>query len=81
MLCPGYARWDVGQPEFAYNGLIVGTDPVATDHQARLIIENERKKRNLPLVPSLQIDHAIKLGLGARIEEVKVLPVDRTKKG
>jgi uncharacterized protein (DUF362 family) len=70
-----------GQPEFAYNGLIIGTDPVATDHQARLIIENERKKRNLPIVPSTQIDHAIKLGLGAPIDEMKVIPVDRSKKG
>jgi len=71
----------IGQPEFAYNGLIVGTDPVATDHQARLIIENERKKRNLPFVPSTQIDHAIKLGLGAPIEEIQVTPINLTKKG
>jgi len=71
----------IGQPEFAYNGLIVGADPVATDHQVRLIIENERKKRNLPFVPSLHIDHAIKLGLGAPIDEMKVTPIDRTKKG
>jgi hypothetical protein len=70
-----------GRPEFAYNGLIVGTDPVATDHQARLIIENERKKRNLPIVPSTQIDHAIKLGLGAPMDEMKVIPVERTPKG
>lgn len=71
----------IGQPEFAYNGLIVGTDPVATDHQARLIIENERKKRNLPFVPSTQIDHTIKLGLGAPIEEIQVTPINLTKKG
>jgi uncharacterized protein (DUF362 family) len=71
----------VGQPEFAYNGLIVGTDPVATDHQARLIIENERKKRNLPFVPSTQIDHAVKLGLGAPIEEIQATPINLTKKG
>jgi hypothetical protein len=71
----------IGQPEFAYNGLIVGTDPVATDHQARLIIEDERKKRNLPFVPSLHIDHAIKLGLGAPLDEIQVMPVNRTKKG
>jgi uncharacterized protein (DUF362 family) len=71
----------ISPPDFAYNGLIVGTDPVATDHQVRLIIENERKKRNLPIVPSTQIDHAIKLGLGAPIEEMKVIPVDRIKKG
>jgi uncharacterized protein (DUF362 family) len=71
----------ISPPDFAYNGLIVGTDPVATDHQARLIIENERKKRNLPIVPSTQIDHAIKLGLGAPIDEMKVIPVERTPKG
>jgi len=76
-----YTRGPIGEPEFAYNGLIVGTDPVATDHQARLIIEDERKKRNLPFVPSLHIDHAIKLGLGAPLDEIKVLPVNRTKKG
>jgi uncharacterized protein (DUF362 family) len=71
----------IAPPEFAYNGLIVARDPVATDHQARLIIENERKKRNLPIVPSAHIDHAIKLGLGAPIEEIKMIPVDHTKKG
>ena len=76
-----YTRGPLGQPEFVYNGLIVGTDPVATDHQARLIIENERKKSNLPLVPSLHIDHAIKLGLGASLEEMKVTPINRTSKG
>jgi len=54
---------------------------VATDHQVRLIIESERKKRNLPIVPSTHIDHAIKLGLGAPIDEIKVIPLDRTKKG
>ena len=76
-----YMRGPLGEPEFVYNGLIVGTDPVATDHQARLIIESERKKRNLPFVPSLHIDHAIKLGLGAPVEEIQVTPINRTKKG
>jgi uncharacterized protein (DUF362 family) len=76
-----YLRGPGGEPEFAYNGLIVGTDPVATDHQARLIIENERRKNNVPIVPSLHIEQAIKLGLGAPIDEMKVIPVDRTKKG
>jgi hypothetical protein len=71
----------ISPPDFAYNGLIVGRDPVATDHQVRLIIESERKKRNLPIVPSTHIDHAIKLGLGAPIDEIKVIPLDRTKKG
>ena len=76
-----YLRGPGGEPEFAYNGLIIGTDPVATDHQARLIIENERRKNNIPIVPSSHIEQAIKLGLGAPIDEMKVIPVDRTKKG
>jgi uncharacterized protein (DUF362 family) len=76
-----YTRGPFGEPEFVYNGLIVGTDPVAVDHQARLIIENERKKGNMPIVPSLHIDHAIKLGLGAPLDEMKVIPINRTAKG
>jgi uncharacterized protein (DUF362 family) len=74
-----YNRWP--DPEFVYNGLIVGTDPVAVDHQARLIIENERKNSKLPFLPSLHVDHAIKLGLGAPVEEMKVTPINRTAKG
>lgn len=76
-----YTRGPVGVPEFVYNGLIVGTDPVAVDHQARLIIEKERRNNNLPFVPSLHVDHAIKLGLGAPVEEMKVTPINRTSKG
>jgi uncharacterized protein (DUF362 family) len=76
-----YTRGPLGEPEFAYNGLIVGRDPVATDHQTRLIIEGERKKRNLPFVPSLHIDQAIKLGLGAPLDEMKVTPINRPQKG
>jgi uncharacterized protein (DUF362 family) len=76
-----YLRGPSGEPEFLYNGLIVGTDPVATDHQARLIIENERRKNNVPIVPSLHIDQAIKLGLGAPLDEMKVTPINRTAKG
>jgi uncharacterized protein (DUF362 family) len=76
-----YMRGPLGEPEFAYNSLIVGTDPVAVDHQARLIIENERKKRNLPFVPSLHIDQAIKLDLGAPVDEIQVTPINRTKRG
>jgi uncharacterized protein (DUF362 family) len=76
-----YLRGPSGEPEFVYNGLIVGTDPVATDHQARLIIENERRNNKIPIVPSLHIEQAIRLGLGAPIDEMKVIPVDRTKKG
>lgn len=78
----GVCTWGPGgEPEFAYNGLIIGRDPVATDHQVRLIMENERKKRNLKFVPSSHVDEAIKLGLGAPIDEMKVIPVERTQKG
>ncbi len=76
-----YRMGPVAEPEFVYNSLIVGTDPVAVDHQARLIIENERRNNNLPIVPSLHIDQAIKLGLGATIDEMKVTPINRTSKG
>ena len=73
-------RGPIGDPEFVYNGLILGTDPVAIDHQARLILEEERKKRNLPIVPSAHIDHAVKLGLGAPVNEIQVTPIHRPKK-
>jgi len=75
-----YTRGPFGEPEFVYNGLIVGTDPVAVDHQARLIIEDIKKKNNVPIVPAAHIDHAIKLGLGAPIEEMKVTPINRTSR-
>lgn len=76
-----YTRGPAGEPEFAYNGLILGTDPVAADHQARLIIENKRRKNQMPQVPSLHIEEAIKLGLGAPLDEMKVTPINRTSKG
>jgi hypothetical protein len=76
-----YMRGPLGEPEFVYNGLIVGTDPVATDQQARLILEAERKKKNLPIIPSLHVDMAIKLGLGAPVDEIQAIQVNRTKKG
>ena len=75
-----YTKGPMGEPEFVYNGLILGTDPVAVDHQARVIIEKERKDHNLPFVPSLHIDEAVKLGLGAPIEEIKVARLDRPGK-
>jgi uncharacterized protein (DUF362 family) len=78
----GVCTWGPGgEPEFAYNGLIIGRDPVATDHQVRLIMENERKKRNLQFVPSSHVDEAIKLGLGAPIDEMKANQINRTAKG
>jgi len=75
-----FTQGPMGEPEFVYNGLIVGTDPVAVDHQARLIIEDMKRKNNVPIVPAAHIDHAIKLGLGAPIDEMKVTPINRTSK-
>jgi uncharacterized protein (DUF362 family) len=76
-----YTMGPFGEPEFVYNGLIVGTDPVAVDHQARLIVEEEKRNNKMPIVPSLYLDHAIKLGLGAPLAEMKVTPINRTSKG
>lgn len=76
-----YQRGPRGSPQFTYNGLIVGTDPVATDHQARLIIDEERKKHGeTPTNPS-HIDEAVRLGLGAPINDIQVLSVYRNKRG
>ncbi len=70
-----------GNPQFAYNGLIVGTDPVAVDHQARIILDEERAKHRLkPLVAS-HIEEASRLGVGAPPNEVKVIPLQRKKMG
>jgi uncharacterized protein (DUF362 family) len=70
-----------GKPQFVYNGLIVGTDPVAVDHQARIILDEERAKHRLkPLVAS-HIEEASRLEVGASPNDVKVIPLDRKKMG
>jgi uncharacterized protein (DUF362 family) len=70
-----------GNPQFAYNGLIVGTDPVAVDHVARTIIDEERAKHGLqPLVVS-HIGEATRLGVGASPNDVKLIPLHRKKMG
>jgi len=74
-----YRGGPAGSPQFTYNGLIVGTDPVATDHQARLIIDEERIKRGQPPTNPLHIDHAVRLGLGAPIKEIQAIYVPRKK--
>lgn len=75
-----YQGGPAGSPQFVYNGLIVGTDPVATDHHARLIIDEERVKHDRAPTNPLHIQEAIRLGLGAPIKEIQVARVDRTKK-
>ncbi|MDI6753403.1 MAG: hypothetical protein QME78_03300 [Thermodesulfobacteriota bacterium] len=74
-----YQRGPDGSPQFTYNGLIVGTDPVATDHQARLIIDEERDKNGKPPTNPSHIEEAARLGLGTPINEIKVIPVQRKK--
>ena len=53
-----------GSPQFAYNGLIVGTDPVAVDAQARIIIDEERAKHGLGPVRATHLRDAAERGLG-----------------
>ena len=64
-----------GSPQFVHNGLLVGTDPVAVDLQAKLILDAELEARGLggPIkVPHLE--YAAEMGLGtnrpAEIEAV-----------
>jgi len=74
-----YQGGPAGSPQFAYNGLIVGTDPVATDHQARLIIDEQRARHGTAPTEPLHIEEAIRLGLGAPINEMQVVRVRRKK--
>lgn len=68
-----YQRGPDGGPQFTYNGLIIGTDPVAVDHQARKIINEERVKRDIPPIKAEHIEIAAQLGLGASSKEAKVI--------
>jgi len=58
-----------GAPQFHYNSLILGQDPVALDYHCLQIIDEERKKHGLQPVanvgrPARYIQAAAKLGLG-----------------
>jgi uncharacterized protein (DUF362 family) len=53
-----------GPPQFVYNSVIVGQDPVAIDYQGWKILETERRKHNMALPMPRQINTAAKLGLG-----------------
>ncbi len=66
---------------WAYNGLLVGTDPVALDQTAGLIIEERRREAGIPSLeaagrPPRYIATATQRGLGtndpARMEVVKI---------
>ena len=70
-----------GNPQFVYNGLIVGTDPVAVDHQARIILDEERANHRLKPLVVTHIEEASQLGVGASPNDVKVIPLHRKKTG
>ncbi len=55
-----------GPPQFINNQLIIGTDPVAVDYQALMIIERERARRGLSslLAYPKYIQSAAEMGLG-----------------
>jgi uncharacterized protein (DUF362 family) len=76
-----YQGGPTGNPQFAYNGLIVGTDPVAVDHQARIILDEERAKHGLKPLAVSHIEEAARLGVGASPNDVKVVPLHRKKMG
>lgn len=72
-----YQRGPDGSPQFTYNGLIIGTDPVAIDHQARKIINEERVKRDIPAIKAEHIEIAAQLGVGASINETKIISLHK----
>jgi uncharacterized protein (DUF362 family) len=53
-----------GQPQFAYNSIILGQDPVAVDYQGWTILEAERKKHGQTLPQPKHIKTAAEIGLG-----------------
>lgn len=71
-----------GPPQFYYNSLILGQDPVALDYHCLQIIDEERKNRGLQPVanvgrPAKYIQTAAKLGLGTMDPaEMQVIQLD-----
>lgn len=53
-----------GPPQFIYNSVILGQDPVALDYQGWKILETERKKHGMNLPEPRHIKTAAKLALG-----------------
>lgn len=53
-----------GSPQFSYNGLIVGTDPVAVDLAAKTILDEERANHSLAPVNPRYLNDAADRGLG-----------------
>lgn len=58
-----------GQPQFTYNSVIFGKDPVALDYVGWTIIKEERQKNGQDLVLPANIITANKIGLGKSDQE------------
>lgn len=71
-----------GAPQFYYNSLILGKDPVALDYHCLQIIDEERKNHGLQPIanvgrPAKYIQTAAKLGLGTMDPaEMQVIQLD-----
>jgi uncharacterized protein (DUF362 family) len=67
-----------GGPQFQYNSLILGQDPVALDYQCLQIINAERQKHGVQPVPNaVHIQTAANLGLGTmNPNEMKVIQLN-----
>ena len=78
-----YYRSQGDPPQFVYNGLIVGLDPVAIDYQAKLIIEKERESRGISpaVLDTAFLGYAAEVGLGtddpARMEVLRPRETNR----
>jgi uncharacterized protein (DUF362 family) len=74
-----YQESPMAKPQFVYNGLIVGTDPVAVDHQARIILDKERAKHGVEPLIATHIEESAHLGVGAFLTDIKVTSLHRKK--
>ena len=59
-----YKGGPMGSPQFVYNSVIIGQDPVAVDYQGWEILKSEREKHGMNLPLTKYIDTARKMGLG-----------------
>ncbi len=53
-----------GPPQFIYNSVIMGQDPVAVDYQGWKILQAERQKHGMALAQPKQLGTAASLGIG-----------------
>jgi uncharacterized protein (DUF362 family) len=72
-----YAGGPMGSPQFVYNSIIMGQDPVAMDYQCWKILLSERQKHGMNLPLPIHIDTARKMGFGTDdLESINVEMID-----